>query len=391
MNQTLTKTASWYHRAGVWIGIGAGPGAFVVGGGLAAHLPLSVMLVAIPIGGLILATVTVAEGIMGRRRRQTLARRAASTFGSGLGAGLLNLAMAFGTLGWVSFYLGIAGFSLATLLNLPGWSGPLILASSALILNEIGLNRWNALVWVTTISAMGAALVALLVVESQQVPARSQGFSLPELFWGIGSVVSYSLVFAVRCSDFTWDLESDGDVIKDGFAFYLPLLVSLGIGVALYQTTGGWNLADVLAQTQSAQLGHIFLTLAVIGPILSNVHSGVLALEGLASVNRRLGALLMVVMGFFLGATRFDRQLLPFLDLLGAVLPPALVVLLTTAIIQQKVPKSTALVAWLAGSGAALLFKLQGLLIHLAVGAIVSFVVLQLMVRLSSSFEFLDA
>jgi hypothetical protein len=381
----------WYKRAGVWIGIATGPGAFVVGGGLAANLPLAALIPAIPIGALILSSVTVAEGIVARRRRQTLARRAASTFGSGLGAGLLNFAMAFGTLGWVSFYLGIAGFSLAKLLNLPGWSGPLILVSSSVVLNELGLNRWNALVWVTTISALSAAIVALVIVEPQPAEAVPGSSGLAGLFWGIGSVVSYSTVFAVRCGDFTWDLETDADVIKDGLTMFVPLMMALSIGVMLYQTTGGWNLADVLARTPSAALGHIFLILSVIGPIQSNFHSGALAIEGLVSLKRRLGVLLMSTIGFFLGATRFDHQLIPFLDLLGAILPPALAVLLATALIRQKVPASTALLAWLAGSGAALVFKFQGQLIHLAVGAAVSLVVLHIMLRLSKSFELSDA
>lgn len=381
----------WYKRAGVWVSLGASPGAFVVGGGLAANLPLPVLLLSIPLGGLILTSVTVSEGIVARRRHQPMTRRAASTFGPGLGAGLLNFAMAFGTLGWLSFYFGIAGFSLAKLLNLPDWSGPLILASGSLMLNELGLNRWNILVWVTTISAMGAALIALTVVEPHPVPPLPQDFGLPEIFWGIGSVVSYSTVFAVRCSDFTWDLKSDRDVIKDGLTFFGPLMISLSIGVILYQTTGGWNLADILARTPSARLGHIFLILSVMGPILTNFHSGSLALSDLVPLNRRQGVFLMGVAGFVLGATRFDHQLIPFLDLLGAVLPPALAVLLATAIMRQRARPVTALVAWLAGSGIALVFKLQGQLIHLAVGAIVSLVVLQLMVRLSNSFELSDA
>lgn len=389
---TLTgPVVPWYQRAGVWIGLATSPGALVVGGSLAANLPASGLLLVIPTGTLILASVTVAEGIMGRRRREPLARRAASTFGPGLGAGLLNLAMAFGTLGWLSFYLGIAGFSLAKLLNLSDWSGPLLLAGGSLMLNELGLTRWNALVWVTTISAMSAAIIALTVVEPQPVVGVPGTFGLVGFFWGIGNVVSYSTVFAVRCSDFTWDLATDTDVIKDGAIFLLLLIVSLGIGGILYQTTGGWNLADVLARTPSARLGHIFLVLAVIGPILSNLHSGSLAIESLASLKKRYGVFLMGLVGFLLGATRFDHRLIPFLDLLGAILPPALAVLLAVAVIRQKVRPSVALLAWLAGSGAALVFKFQGQLIHLAVGAAVSLVVLHIMLRLSKSFKLSDA
>jgi purine-cytosine permease-like protein len=297
--------------------------------------------------------------------------------------------MVFSTIGWVSFYLGIAGFSLATLLSLSAWLGVLLLVSSALVLNELGLSRWNTLVWLTTISALGAALVALSVIETKPSPPISDEVGLSPFLWGIGSVVSYSLVFAVRSSDFTWDLNSDLDVIKDGLAYLLPVLIMFGIGVTLYRTTGESNLADILAQTPSAGLGHVFLVLAVISPILTNFHSGTLALERLVPLNKRQGALLIGAIGFILGATRFDHHLLPFLDLLGAVLIPALVVMLLTAIPARHPSKMVALVAWLAGSAAALIFKIQGNLVHLVVGAVVSIVVLEIIIRLPNKFEYL--
>lgn len=382
---------SWYQRAGVWIGIATGPGSLAVGGGLAANLSPALLLVVIPVGVLMLTAVTVAHGIVSRRRREPLVSRASYTFGAGMGAGLLNLAMALALMGWISFYLGIAGFSLATLLGLPGWLGTLLLVGSLLFLNRLGLNRWNALVWVTTISALGAAVVALILVGPEPGPAATPGFGLTQLIWGLGSVIAYSIVFAVRCSDFSWDLATDADVIKDGIAFLIPLLILLGVGVLLYQTTGDWNLADILARTPSAGLGHIFLVLSVISPILSNFHSSALTLESLVSLKRRYAVLLVGAVGFVLGAARFDQQLLGFLDLLGVILPPALVVLLVAALLPRKAPHSATLTAWLLGSLAALMFKLQGHSFHLAVGAIVSFAALHLMIRLSSRFEFSDA
>ncbi len=387
--QSAPLNVPWYHRAGIWIGIATSPGALIVGGGLAARLPLTALFLAIPIGASILTALTVTQGIISRRRRETLPRRAIFTFGTGFGANLLNLVMVFSTFGWVSFHLGIAGFSLATLLSLSAWVGVLLLVGSALVLNEMGLNRWNVLVWLTTISALGAALVALSVVEPKPIPPSGNEMGLSPLLWGIGSVVSYSLVFAVRSSDFTWDMKSDLDVVKDGLAYLLPVLIMIGIGVTLYRITGESNLADILAQTSSAGLGHVFLVLAVISPILTNFHSGALALEGLVPVNKRLGALLIAAVGFILGATRFDHHLLPFLDLLGAVLIPALVVMLLTVIPGHHASKTAALVAWLAGSVAALIFKIQGNLVHLVVGAVVSIIVLEVIIRLPKKFEFL--
>ena len=378
---SISPGVAWHQRAGIWIGIATSPGALVVGGGLAAVLSPSALLLTIPIGALILTSLSVAQGVISRRRRENLPQRALGTFGPGFGSGLLNLVMVFSTVGWISFYLSIAGFSLTTLFNLSrllnfsSWVGVLILLLVTLGLNEIGLSRWNILAWLTTVSALAAAIVALAIVAPAIVPAEiTAPFGISGFLWGIGTVVSYSLVFAVRCSDFTWDMRSDLDVIKDGFAYYIPVLIMFAIGVILYRRTGEWNLADILAQTESAGLGHIFLVLAVVAPILTNFHSGILALQSLVPLSKRLGALCIGSVTFILGATRFDRQLLPFLDLLGAILIPTLVVMLI-AVSSPRKSTAIALWAWLGGSIVALMFKLQGQLIHLVVGAAVSLVI----------------
>ncbi|MCA9968143.1 MAG: hypothetical protein KC423_28045, partial [Anaerolineales bacterium] len=79
---------------------------------------------------------------------------------------------------------------------------------------------------------------------------------------------------------------------------------------------------------------------------------------------------------FILGATRFDRQFLPFLDVLSALLPPALFIMLVVAWWRPRTSTRTALWAWLAGAAVALVLKLQGQLLHMPLGALVSIGVL---------------
>lgn len=360
----------WYRRAGIWIGIGTGPGVIVVGGGLAASLSLPALLLAIPIGALALAALAVGQSVMSRRLRLPLAGRAVHAFGPGFGAGFLNLMVALSMMGWFSFYVGISGFSLSDLLQLPGWVGPLLIAGTLWVLSQLGLNRWNFVVWVTTLSA-------LLAAGARPSPAAGGGFTAPQLLWGIGTVVSYGIVFAMRSSDFTWDLATDSDVVKSGLAFLIPFLILLGVGVLLFQATGEWNLADILARKPSAALGHLFLILAVISPALSGLHSAVLALESISPLSRQHGLILMSLVGFLLGATRFDHHLLWFLDWRGAVLPPALVVMLAVAVLPQKPPATAALAGWLAGAAVAIVLKAEGQLAHIIAGAVVSLVVLK--------------
>lgn len=363
----------WYRRAGVWVGIGTGPGALMVGGGVAARLSFPALVFAFLLGALVLMALAVAQGVVSRRRREALAKRAASTFGAGLGAGLLNLAMALGMIGWVGFYAGLAGFSLANLLHVPGWAGALIVALVLWALNEIGLDRWNLLVWVTALSALGAAIVALVIVGRSVAPTGQEpSTGLPGFLWGTASVATYGILFAMRTGDFTWDLEADSDVHKAGISFLVPLLIFLGVGALLYRMVGDWNLADILARHRSAVLGHLFLVLSIVSPALSGIHSGALALESLSPLKRRYSAGVICAVSFALGAVRFDRRLLLFLDVLGAAIPPALVVMLLTALLAEKPSASTALVAWVTGAVVAIVLELLGQPAHIVVGVAVS-------------------
>jgi len=376
-DQSHSISVSWYWRAGAWIGIGINPASLSVGGGLASQLPLSTLLLLMPIGALAVTSLAVAEGTIGRRRREPLAKRASSTFGPGMGAGLLNLVMALGVIGWGSFHVGIAGFSVAHLFHLPIWLGALAVASLGFIFSEWGLNRWNSLVWITTMAAVGLALVALVAVgAAPSVETTTPGLGLHSLLWVTGSVVAYAILFALRSSDFTWDLNTDSDVFKDGLSLFILLIISLSIGAILYQATGDWNIADILAKTHLASLGQLFLIVSVASPVLSGLHSGSLALVSLTSLSKRQSVGLICTVNFILGAIRFDHQLLPFLSLLGAVLPTALVVMLAAATLRPKPSRTATLAAWLLASGVAILFKLQGGLIHIAVGVFVSIVVL---------------
>jgi hypothetical protein len=349
-------------------------------------LPLAALFLVMPVGVLTLTALAVAQGISSRRRREPLSQQAANTLGPGTGAGLLNAVMALAMIGWVSFYVGIAGFSLATLLGLSGWAGAFLVASILFTLSEMGLDRWNQMVWVTTLSALAAAVFALLVVGARPVTEPMAGIHPNGLLWGVGSVVAYGIVFAVRAGDFTWDLRDDPDVVKAGMTLLFPLLIFLGIGAALYRTVGDWNLADILANTPSAALGHLFLVVSIVAPALSGFHSGALAIKSLVPLSRRQSNALICAVAFLLGAMRFDHQILLFLDLLGAALPPVLAVMLLMPFFEGKVSRVAALIAWILGAVTAALFKLQGQSAHMIIGATVSIATLWILANGSRGF-----
>ncbi len=347
-----------------------------MGGALAANLPLKSLLILIPLGALVLGGVTVAQAAVSRRRRERSNERAVSTFGNNIGSIFFNLVVALGAVGFVGFYVGLAGFAAATLLNLPGPVGALLVAAGLFVVNSAGLDRWNSLVWLTAISTIVVAIFTFYSVGTAWAPDRTSSIEIAPSLWAILSIVNYGLFFALRSGDFSWDLDSDSEVVKAGLSLCLPLVVFLFIGALVYRAAGDYNIADILSQSHSPWLGNLFLIISVIAPVMSGFHSGGLAIPTFLPLGKRGSALLIVVFGFVFGALRFDRELLVFLDVLGAFIAPALAVMLLVAWLKNSPSRAATVSAWLLGSAAALFSKWQGELSLVLVGAGVSIAVM---------------
>jgi cytosine permease len=366
----------WHQRAGVWIGIGVGPGTFTVGGALAANLPLKSLLILIPLGTLVLGGVTILQAAVSRRRRERSNERAVDTFGNNLGSIFFNLVIALGAIGFIGFYVGLAGFAAATLLNLPGPVGALLIAVGLYLVNSAGLDRWNSLVWLTAVSTIIVTVFTFYSVGTAWAPDQVSRLDIGPAIWAIVSIVNYGLFFALRSGDFSWDLDNDAEVVKAGLTLCFPLMIFLFIGALVYRAAGDYNIADILAQSNSPWLGNLFLIISVIAPVMSGFHSGGLAIPTFLPLGKRGSALLIAAIAFVFGAVRFDRALLLFLDLLGAFIAPALVVMLLMVWLRNRPSRAVALAAWLLGSVAALLSKWQGEVSPVLVGVGVSILVL---------------
>jgi hypothetical protein len=214
------------------------------------------------------------------------------------------------------------------------------------------------------------AIISLLVSVNGVEPSSAMPFGWGDAFWVIGGIIAYAALFALRCPDFTWDLASDWDVVMDGLAFAVPLVLSLGIGALLFQAGGSPNIGDVLAETRYAFLGLLFLVISVFSPAMSGLHSGSLAMRQVVPISRQQAMLLHCTLALLLGITRFDQKVVPFLEWVGAVLPAALVVImLATAV---PLPPRPSRIAWWAGAAAGIIAKLLGSQAHLAIGAAVA-------------------
>lgn len=370
----------WQQRASVWLGIGINPASISTGGGVAMLVPGRHLFWVLPLGIGLLLAISVAQGLMGQERRERLAQIAVATFGSA-GATLMNLLMAVGLVGWSGFHGGVSGASVAELLGLSGWLGALIIIGLLYLLNRLGINRWAALTWVTTGAALALTLFALSTIDVAAVatalraPAQAETLTTGKFLLAIATIIGYATLFSLRTPDFTWDFAEPGDVWWANLFLFLPLLFAMGVGALLYHATGNWNIADVLAQTQSAALGHMFLIVAVISPLISGWYSGAFALSYLTPLKPNQSILLICVFGFFLAATRFDQQLLPFLGYLGASLGPALALILLTYWRQQSVKRRVAFWAWLAGAIPAIGLHAMGIGYHLFIGSAVALLV----------------
>lgn len=377
MKQHPQHTARWFQRAAIWIGIGINPASITLGGGLASRLPLASLYWLLPLGAFIITSIAVTSGIIGRRRREPFTRWARSTFGAGAGVLALNLIMALGMIGWSGFQHGLAGTAMSNMLRLPGWAGVVLLGLFWFLLVNGGTNRWNALVWVTALSSFALVFVSLEVVRGQSVtPTPTETMGLQTAVSAIGSIIAFASLFSLRCTDFTWDLASDWDVVWNGCGFFVSFVVSAFVGMLLFRATGEWDLSVILAGTNLAILAQLFLVISLMGPALSTLHSGGLAIGQLLSSSYRTSIGLIVGVGMALGVLRFDRQLLLFLEWVAAILPPAMVVMIGVVMMRRRVGTAVALIAWIVGAVAAVLVKLSGQHVHLLVGATVSILIL---------------
>lgn len=379
------QTIPWYQRASVWLGLGINPASISLGGGLAQRLSLRDLLWIIPLASIALTLICIAQGLIGRRRRQQLAQIAADTFGSGNGSMVLNLLLVIGMIGWGGFQGGVSGASMAQLLNWPDWAGAILIVIGLLTLSELGINRWAALVWVTTLSALALAIFALTTIDLSPARTALTAPSTPiNWLWAIGTTIAYATLFSLRNADFTHDMNRDVDVVKANLCMLFPLIFAMFAGALLFGATGDWNIADVLTTAQSAALGHIFLILAVISPLLSGYYSGSLALATISPLTQRQSVYVIGLLGAFLAASRFDRLLLPFLGVLGASLGPALAIILASQLLPTKAAKVATNGAWILAAAVAIILQLRGSSTHIFAGAIAAIAALLMLYPLTS-------
>jgi hypothetical protein len=102
-----------------------------------------------------------------------------------------------------------------------------------------------------------------------------------------------------------------------------PLVLFGLVGAALQQSTGTWNLADVLRDLGSPTIAYLFVAIGFSGSVMSNLYSGALSLSDVAPrIGYRIGLCLVAVVGTALAALHFSRWMLPYLTTMALAGPP---------------------------------------------------------------------
>lgn len=375
MNRTAEAApvtgAPWYLRLGAWVGIGTGPGALMSGGGVAETTARSSLWLALLLGCVLLTGLAVAHGLVGQRQREATLGLAARAFGARTGPPTIAVLIALGTSLWTGFYIGIGAGAVGYLLDVPAAVGALPIAAMLYLVYRTGFKRWNVTVAITGAAALTVAILVFFGVPSADagtVTAASSA-SWPSVFVGAGAIVAYAAVFAVRAPDFTWDAPRGRDAVLGGVTLFFTLLIFLIIGAGIYVRAGSWELADLVNRTRLPAAGAALLVLSIVAPSVSGLHSAALAVRRLTGWPEPLGAALSIAVSALLGTARFDLQLVPFLNLLGAVVPPLISVLLLHS---NRHTDRDAWMAWGAGAAVSVTALLLSVPAHILLGIIVA-------------------
>lgn len=376
----------WWRRVGPWVGIGTNPVALMTGGGVAEGNERWWFGAAVLLGVGSLVTLAVGQGILGVRRQARFAGVAAASLGAAGARFVASPVVAVMMIGWFGFNTALAGAGLGKLAGMPARAGVVVFALLMLLVAWWGL---DALSW--TALAAGVATVAIaagglrLALHDHSGPLLGDGVPAGHLglLPAIAVIVGYGAAFSLRTPDFTHDLARPRDVAWSGIVgLALPLACFLVVGAILQLATGTWNLVDVLERIGSPTVAYAFLAVGFTGAVLSNLHSGAVAMEDMwPALSHRRGLLITAATGTGLALADYTERMIPFLTVMALAAPCLIAVLWVDEARRRRAGvhlQRSGVAAWAAGgvAGAALAFTARPLALPagLAVAGMVALV-----------------
>jgi purine-cytosine permease-like protein len=341
---------------GAWLGIGASPGALVLGAVIAQRHAGPVPLLAVLLGVALIALLLWFQGLLGLSppageggRLSEVTPRYFGSLMQRVFGGVLALAM----VGWFGFNIGLGGAALSALLRLPEWVGPLLLGLPILGLSLRGLRSWNGLATLTTVSALILVVLIAGQFAAKSVPVTLSSAGGPTyLLWDVAGLTGYVAVFSVRAPDFTAGLGRRKDLAILVGLLCGALLSFIFAGIGLQLGTGSTDLVATLAGPSGLVIGNLLVAVSVISASFTTLYSGAPALTAATGLERRRAMVLIALIGFVLAVARFDLYLGSWLAVLAAILPPLLVPMAVEGIRRRRgyAPRLVSLWAWAPGS-----------------------------------------
>jgi hypothetical protein len=329
----------------------------MVGAGVASAVGTARAIPAVVAGCLVLYVIGVRHGIEGLRARAPMGKEVVQVLGTGTYSATFTGVIMLATVGWCGFYAGLGGAALSDLLSVPQVAGAGLIVLVCLGLALTGQNTWNVLVYVTAACAVALSVLTVASLGTSPPTGSQSGSLIPNMVTGLGAVIAYAIVFTMRVPDFTSDLRAERDVWLAGIMMLFPMLILMSVGIWLYGRTGLFDMAGVLRRTDRAALGQMLLAVSAIAPAVTAIYSSAISFDSIKRVPHRTALTTVAVIAFALGAARFDLKLLGFLQALGAVVPPALAVMLLHPHVRPKPSPSRSFAAFIVGSFCALLLR----------------------------------
>ena len=361
MQTSLGNTGRrWSNVAGAWLGLGAGPGAILLGAGLAARHGGVIPAGSILLGLIFLSAVLWVGGSLGLQApwgegcdRTVVAQRYFSPAMQRIQGGII----AAGMIGWIGVNISVGASAVTAFTGLPQWATALLLGLPIAVLAMRGIGGWNRLAAVTTacvlilVGLVGFRTVGgVLPLRASWGWEESQGWSLIAV--DVAAMLGYVGVFSVRVPDFTARLAGRRDLSAVVLLLAAPLAVVVSAGAVVAQRAGSADVVGALAGSGDLAIGNALVALAVIAPTFTNFYSGIPALRAATGIGERPAGLLVTVLGLALAAAHFDQTLMPWLGVLGAVVPPVVVPLVTEFVRRRRgsFPRTVPVWPWLTGA-----------------------------------------
>lgn len=326
-------TRTWFSMGMIWGGVGISLGLLLTGGTIGDGMSLSGAVVAAFLGGLVLALIASATGIVGNNTHLSTAMVSLFTFGK-KAILLIAFIQALGAYGWFAVQLGLFGDTAAAAWKeLVGGAlptsisiivGGLCMLTTA-ILGYKGLDALSKFAVPMLIVLMVASVWRILSEHSWAEISAFQGSGEPvSMGTGISLVIASFVVGAVIAPDVSRYSRSRGHTVAGAFlAFFIITPVVSVAGTLMSQATGTWDIVDIMLRLGWGVLAMVLLMFAQWTSNDNNLYSAAL---GLAVIFRGLEkwqlTLIAGIVGIILALAGIYENFTTFLSVLGILIPP---------------------------------------------------------------------